>query len=124
MFYVLNEIAAPTSLTLTNTRVTSIFNNQLLFIFRLAGFRMATLGTGLPTSRLTCSYQPEWILTSTGDPYSHLFLDLNGGGPDLYIASLSAAPSGRLLKPSRPITVTFWYCRQYIGKCFGVAGCF
>jgi len=126
MFYVLNgNVAAPTNLTLTNTRVTSIFNNQLYSSSGAAGFRMATLGTGLPTSGSPVLTNLNGFLTSTGDPYSHLFLDLNGGGPDvLYIASLSAAPSGLLKYTSSNNGATWSAAGSILGNVFGVTGVF
>lgn len=85
---------------------------------------MATLGTGLNLGSPVLT-NLNGFLTSTGDPYSHLFLDLNGGGPDvLYIASLSAAPSGLLKYTSSNNGATWSAAGSILGNVFGVTGVF
>ncbi len=126
MNYVLNgNIAVPTSLSIINTRVASIFNNQLYTSSGSGSIKLGTLGTGLPTSGSPVLTNLNGFLTTTGDPYSYVFIDLNGSGPDvLYVASLSAAPSGLLKYTSSNNGTTWSAAGSLTGNVFGVTGVF
>ncbi len=117
------NIAAPTALGTLNTRGIGIFNNQLYVSSGSGNTRLATIGAGLPTSGTPTVTNLSGFLTNTGDPYSYIFIDLNGGGPDLvYVASLNTAPAG-LLKYSSNDNGATWTSRGSItGNVFGVTG--
>ena len=117
------NIAATTNLATTNTRVISNFNNQLYTTSGAGGVRLASVGSGLPTSGTPAITNLNGYPTNTGDPYSYVFIDLNGGGPDIvYVASLSSAPSG-LLKYTSANNGSTWVAQgSLLGNIFGVTG--
>ena len=124
--YVTNgNIGSVTNLSATNTRGIGIFNSQLYVSSQSGSVRLAKVGSGLPTSGSPTLTNLNGFLTSTGDPYSFVFIDINGGGPDLlYVASLNTAPSG-LLKYSSSDNGATWTARGSLsGNVFGVTGAY
>ncbi|MCX6268095.1 MAG: T9SS type A sorting domain-containing protein [Bacteroidetes bacterium] len=67
------------STTLTNLRVLNIFNNQLYTSSQSGAFRLATVGTGLPTTSGQTIVNLPGFPTSTGSPYGYFFADLDAG---------------------------------------------
>src|SRR6185503_5397964 len=74
-------------------RATNIFNNQLYVSSSSSTIRVATVGTGLPTtSGQTITNLPGF--PTTGSPYAYFFADLTAavtGVDTLYVASDDAA---------------------------------
>lgn len=70
-------------------RCLNIFDNQLYTSSTSSGFRIATVGTGLPTATGQTMTNLPGIVTTSGSPYSIFLADLNNSvaGPDvLYVA--------------------------------------
>jgi uncharacterized repeat protein (TIGR01451 family) len=82
------------SSTPTNLRALNIFGGQLYVTSMSTTFRMATVGTGLPTTgSQTITNLPGLDSTNVNGPYGFFFADLNAGvaGNDtLYIADESS----------------------------------
>ena len=116
------SIAAPNTLSATNTRVVGIFNGQLYSSSQSGSLRLATVGTNLPVTGTQTLTNLSGFLTSTGDPYSFSFLDLNNNGnPDvLYVASLGSAPTGLLKYTSADGGLTWTARGSLTGNAFGV----
>ncbi|MBK9399996.1 MAG: HYR domain-containing protein [Bacteroidetes bacterium] len=120
------NVTAATNLNAGNTRGIGIFNNQLYASTGSGSNRLVTVGAGLPVSGTHTLANLSGFLTTTGDPYSYVFLDLDGNAsPDvLYVASLSTAPSG-LLKYTSSDSGATWTARGSLtGNAFGVTGWF
>ena len=88
-----------------NTRIVNIYknssNNNQVYVSTASGtsFRIASVGTGTPTSTGQTLTNLPGFLSSTGDPYGYILLDADASisGPDLlYAASLNTSPSGLL----------------------------
>ncbi|MEP7265220.1 MAG: beta-propeller fold lactonase family protein, partial [Bacteroidota bacterium] len=122
--YVTNgNIAAPVTLSSTNTRSIGIFNNQLYASSQSGSLRLVTVGTGLPTSSSQTVTNLNGLLTTTGDPYGFTFIDINGGGPDVvYVASLTTAPIGLLKYTSTDNGATWTANGSLSGNVFSVTG--
>jgi hypothetical protein len=120
------NVVAATNLGANNTRGIGIFNNQLYASTGSGGNRLVTVGTGLPVSGTQTLANLSGFLTTTGDPYSYLFLDLDGNSsPDvLYVASLSIAPTGLLKYTSSDGGATWTARGSLTGNAFGVTGWF
>ncbi len=74
----------------TNTRYLNIFGGQLYTTSGSTGIRIATVGTGLPTSTGQTVTNLTGIPTATGSPYGFFFADLSASVPGydvLYIAN-------------------------------------
>ena len=90
---------ASTSLTTapTNIRATNIFNGQLYISAQSSTFRLATVGTGTPTTTGQTTTNLPGYTTSTTSPYGFFFADLDAGvaGVDtVYVADDNAAGGG------------------------------
>jgi hypothetical protein len=80
------------STTVTNTRIVNIFNNQLYVSSGSGSIRLATVGTGLPTSSGQTITNLNGLPTTTHDPYSFVFFDMDASVPGydlVYFASLA-----------------------------------
>jgi len=120
------NVNAATSLSAVNTRGVGIFNNQLYTTTGSGSNRLAKVGNGLPVSGTQSLTNLSGFLTTTGDPYSYVFIDLDGNeSPDvLYVASLNTAPAG-LLKYTSSDGGATWTARGSLsGNVFGVTGQF
>jgi hypothetical protein len=120
------NVNAATNLSAVNSRGIGIFNNQLYTTTGAGSNRLAKVGNGLPVSGTQALVNLPGFLTTTGDPYSYVFIDLDGNGsPDvLYVASFNTAPTG-LLKYTSSDGGTSWTARGSLsGNVFGVTGQF
>lgn len=86
--------------TLTNTRFVNIFNNQL-YISTSSGstYRIATIGTGLPTTASQTLTNLPGVPPGAGSPYGYYMATLSNGNSVLYIAD-DGSTSGGILKYS------------------------
>lgn len=77
------------STSVTNLRYVNIANGQLYVSSQSGAFRMAAVGTGLPTSSGQTIANLPGLPTSTGSPYGFFFADLDGtiGVDTLYLAN-------------------------------------
>lgn len=76
--------------TFPNTRYLNIFGGQLYTTSGSSGIRIATVGTGLPTTANQTVTNLSGIPTTTGSPYGFFFADLSpsiAGYDVLYIAN-------------------------------------
>ncbi len=76
--------------SVANTRYLNIFGGQLYTTSGSSGIRIATVGTGLPTSTGQTVTNLNGIPTATGSPYGFFFADLSpsvAGYDVLYIAN-------------------------------------
>ncbi|MCU1228375.1 MAG: polymorphic outer membrane protein [Acidobacteria bacterium] len=67
--------------TPTNLRVLGVFNSQLYTSSQSGAFRLATVGTGTPTTTGQTITNLPGFSTSTGSPYSFFFADLDATVP-------------------------------------------
>ncbi len=81
------------STTVTNLRYTNIADGQLYASSQSGAFRMAGVGTGLPTTSGQTITNLPGLPTSTGSPYGFFFADLDGtaGIDTLYLANDDAS---------------------------------
>jgi predicted extracellular nuclease len=93
-----NSLGATTSTqlstTATNLRATAIFGGQLYVSAQTGAIRVATVGTGTPTTSGQTITNLSGFPTSTTSPYGFVFFDLDAGVPGvdtLYVASDDAA---------------------------------
>lgn len=73
----------------TNIRQTNIFNGQLYISSGATGFRLATVGTGIPTTNGQTTTNLPGYPTGSGSPYGFFFADLSAaveGVDTLYVA--------------------------------------
>ncbi len=120
------NVNAATNLSAVNSRGIGIFNNQLYTTTGAGSNRLAKVGNGLPVTGTQALANLPGFLTTTGDPYSYVFIDLDGNGsPDvLYVASFNTAPTG-LLKYTSIDGGASWTARGSLsGNVFGVTGQF
>lgn len=120
------NVVAAANLSATNSRGIGIFNNQLYASMSSGSNRLVKVGTALPTSGTQVLTNLSGFLTTTGDPYSYVFIDLDANNsPDvLYVASLSTAPSGLLKYTSADGGATWTARGSLTGNVFGVTGMF
>lgn len=104
------------STTVTNTRSVNIFNGQLYTSMLSGSLRLASIGTGTPTTGTSQTFTNlPGFLTTTGDPYAFVFFDRDASvaGVDLlYCASLGSTSPGGILKYS--FDGTTWTARGSI----------
>lgn len=86
----------------TNNRQLNVFGGQLYVTTASGALRLATVGTGTPTTSGQTITNLPGLPTSTGSPYSFFFADLTGsvvGVDTLYVAD-DTSVTGGLLKYS------------------------
>ncbi len=110
--------------TVTNLRHTNIYNGQLYVSSQSGAFRLATVGTGTPTTGSQTITNLPGYTTSTTSPYGFFLADLNGGvaGDDtLYVADDNGAGgTGGIQKYS--LVAGSWVANGSVASTAGLRG--
>ncbi len=109
------------STTVTNLRHAGIFGGQLYVSSASSTFRLATVGTGLPTVSGQTITQLPGIPTNLSSPYGFFFADLSTTVPGLdtvYIADDSA--TGGILKFSLSSATNMWVANGTVSSTLGL----
>jgi len=88
------------SSTITNTRAVDIVNGQLYISAGSTPIRLATVGTGTPTTTGQAMTNLPGLPTSTGSPYQFFFADLDAGVAGVDVLYLTDDAATGLVKYS------------------------
>lgn len=113
----------PLTDTAISTRTINIFDGQLYASMNSGQFRLAAIGTGIPSDSDQAVINLPGIPTSNFDPYAFYFLDMNAAEPGLdvlYICSMGSTDTSGVFKYSKKSGV--WSRNGYIaGQARGIA---